>query len=458
MRVVSLNEAPVFLEMNIPSAITAEDNRGSKANAHVPHYEEVEGVKIYSDGQAFYNPAQKFNRDISVLVARHLLKDRSSAKILDAMSASGIRGIRYLKEIGSNVHVFFNDSNPKSASEIKKNIGLNGLLADSYTVLNDDCNSLMCSHTSYFDFVDIDPFGSCSLFIDNAIRAVKHNGVLAVTATDTAVLCSNESKCFAKYNTIIKKVPACHEQALRTVLSLISRTASKHGAGIEPLLSISVDFYVRIFVRIIKSKHAAKNSVTDNSLFMQCCCFNTKEIPLNKTTNVCSLCKVCGGTMKLCGPFWRHTMCNREFVQVLVQSCTDTRIAGMLNVIISELDVFGYFSINDMGRFAKCNALSMKKLVCAIANSGYDVSVTHCKLNSLKTNAPLGLLYSAMLKSDKKGSKTLALGDHEVVFDHNDKVMSILNPEFYRGTAFSHMGPMSRKRAYMPESRNCVDT
>lgn len=444
--------------MSSPPASTAEDNRGSKTSEHAPPYEEVEGVKICRDGQAFYNPAQKFNRDISVLVARHFLKDRSSAKILDAMSASGIRGIRYLKEVDSNVHVFFNDSNPKSVAEIKKNIGINGLREDSYTVLNEDCNSLMCSQASRFDFIDLDPFGSCSLFIDNAIRAVRHNGVLAVTSTDTAVLCSNESKCFAKYNTVIKKGPACHEQALRTVLSFISRAASRHGAGIEPLLSISVDFYVRLFVKIVKSKHTAKSSVTDNALFMLCSCFNSKEVPLNKRTEVCSLCEVCGETMKLCGPFWRRAMSNREFVQALAQNCTDTRIAGMLKVIMSELDVFGYFSINDMGRFAKCNALSMKKLVCAIANSGYDVSATHCKLNSLKTNAPLGLLYSAMLKSDKKDSKTLVLGDHEVVFEHNDKVLSILNPEFHRGTAFSHMGPMSRKRASMPESRNCADT
>lgn len=434
--------------MNSQPASATEDNKDRKANAHTSFYEEMEGVKICSNAQAFLNPAQKFNRDISVLVARHLLKDISGAKILDAMSASGIRGIRYLKEIDNNIHVFFNDFNPRSVAEIKKNIDLNGLNLGSYTVLNEDCNSLMCSHTSHFDFIDIDPFGSCSLFIDNAIRAVKHNGVLAVTATDTAVLCSNESKCFAKYNTVIKKGPTCHEQALRTVLSFISRTASKHSAGIEPLLSISVDFYVRLFVRVIKNKHTARSSVTDNSLFMLCSCFNTKEVPLNKNTSISSLCEVCNGTMKLCGPFWRHAMSNKKFVRALVHNCTDTRIVGMLNIITSELDVFGYFSINDMGRFAKCNALSMKKLVYAIANLGYNVSATHCKLNSLKTNAPLSLLYSAMLKNDKKENKTLVLGDHEVMFEHNDKVLSILNPEFYRGTAFSHMGPMSRKKAH----------
>lgn len=442
-------------DMSSSPASTNEASGDSKAVPPAPQYEEVEGVRVCSGGQAFYNPAQKFNRDISVLVAKHFLKGRDRVKLLDAMSASGIRGIRYLKELGGDVHVFFNDTNPRSVAEIEKNIGLNSLQAGSYTVLNEDCCSLMGAHASQFDVIDIDPFGSCSQFVDNAIRAVRHNGLLAVTATDTAVLCSNESKCFAKYNTVIKKGPACHEQALRTVLSFVSRTASRHGAGIEPLLSISVDFYVRLFIRVVKNNQAAKSSIVNNSLFMVCCCFNSREVPLNRKVGFSSVCEVCGGTMKLCGPFWRNGICNKEFVGALRGYGTDIRIAGILNIILSELDVFGYFSINDMGRFARCNVLSMKKLACAIANAGYEVSATHCKLNSLKTNAPLGLLYSAMLKSDRKDSELLKLGSHEIVFDHNDKVLSIKNPEFYRGTACSHMGPMPRKRASPVENQKC---
>ena len=42
-------------------------------------------------------------------------------------------------------------------------------------------------------------------------------------------------------------------QALRLVLNTISTSAARYGRYIEPLLSLSIDFYVRIFVRI----HAA---------------------------------------------------------------------------------------------------------------------------------------------------------------------------------------------------------
>lgn len=40
-----------------------------------------------------------------------------------------------------------------------------------------------------WDFVDVDPFGSCMPFLDAAIGAVRDHGVLAAAATDLAVLC-----------------------------------------------------------------------------------------------------------------------------------------------------------------------------------------------------------------------------------------------------------------------------
>lgn len=52
------------------------------------------------------------------------------------------------------------------------------------------------------------------------------------------------------------------EQALRLVLNSISVSAARYGRFIEPLLSLSIDFYVRIFVRIqtapVEVKKAAR--------------------------------------------------------------------------------------------------------------------------------------------------------------------------------------------------------
>ena len=51
-------------------------------------------------------------------------------------------------------------------------------------------------------------------------------------------------------------------KALRLVLNTITTSASRYGRYIEPLLSLSVDFYVRLFVRLhsapIEVKKAAR--------------------------------------------------------------------------------------------------------------------------------------------------------------------------------------------------------
>lgn len=47
--------------------------------------------------------------------------------------------------------------------------------------------------------VDLDPYGSPSIFLDSAIQAVADGGMLMCTATDMAVLCGgNGEVCYSK--------------------------------------------------------------------------------------------------------------------------------------------------------------------------------------------------------------------------------------------------------------------
>jgi tRNA (guanine26-N2/guanine27-N2)-dimethyltransferase len=51
-------------------------------------------------------------------------------------------------------------------------------------------------------------------------------------------------------------------QALRLVLHSMSTSASRYGRYIQPLLSLSIDFYVRIFVRVQSAAIEVKKSAT----------------------------------------------------------------------------------------------------------------------------------------------------------------------------------------------------
>lgn len=47
--------------------------------------------------------------------------------------------------------------------------------------------------------VDLDPYGTPSIFLDSAVQAVSEGGLLLCTATDMAVLCGNNAEvCYSK--------------------------------------------------------------------------------------------------------------------------------------------------------------------------------------------------------------------------------------------------------------------
>ena len=53
-----------------------------------------------------------------------------------------------------------------------------------------------------------------------------------------------------RYGSYALHTKYCHEQAVRIVLAAVERAAARHKRYITPVLSASVDFYVRAFVRV----------------------------------------------------------------------------------------------------------------------------------------------------------------------------------------------------------------
>ena len=91
-------------------------------------------------GVVFYNPVQQFNRDLSIAVINTFQKVYSEEKrngkqnlqdedakisILEALSASGLRSIRYAKEIGKVSKIVANDIDPNAVKLIEHNVEKN---------------------------------------------------------------------------------------------------------------------------------------------------------------------------------------------------------------------------------------------------------------------------------------------------------------------------------------------
>lgn len=274
------------------------------------------------DNEVFYNNAQIFNRDLSVLVARLVLKqkrDEDAAKlakkvarfeaareagkpihtphpaegvvvgsrILDALSASGMRAIRYAKELEGLALVLANDYDASAVESIRRNVEFNGLDASLVQACQADAALTMMLHREsgkQFDLVDLDPFGSPASFLDSAVQSVSEGGMLAVTCTDMAVLCGNHSEaCFGKYGTMPLRGKHCHEFALRMVLGCLQTHAARYKRYIVPMISCSIDFYVRLFVRVYTSPQEVKKSASKLSHVLQCVNCDSYELqPIGK--------------------------------------------------------------------------------------------------------------------------------------------------------------------------------
>ena len=196
-------------------------------------------------------------------------------RILEALAASGLRSMRYAREIPHVDHIITNDMDPAAAAAIALNAEFNGIDARLLQPCRADATLLMylCRDTTnHFDVVDLDPYGSASPFLDAALQSIADGGLLAVTCTDMQVLAGNghPDVCHAKYGGFPVRGGHVHEQALRLVLGAIEGVANRYRRSITPLLSISVDFYVRMFIRVDISPSEVNLSGLKLGSLLQC--------------------------------------------------------------------------------------------------------------------------------------------------------------------------------------------
>lgn len=194
--------------------------------------------------------------------------------ILEALSATGLRSIRYAKEVPGVNRIIANDLSRGAVTAIQKNIKHNEV-EHIVEASHADAMTLMYTSTTpekRFTVIDLDPYGSPIRFLDGAVQSLTDGGLLLVTATDMGVLAgsSTPEACYVKYGSVPLRSKACHEMALRILLRTIDTTANKYGRCIKPLLSVSVDFYIRVFVRIYYNPNGCKLSSSKASMVFQC--------------------------------------------------------------------------------------------------------------------------------------------------------------------------------------------
>ncbi len=342
----------------------------------------VEGrAKILTNG-IFYNPRMRFCRDLDVLLYSVLEAD----EYLDALAATGVRGIRAMLE--ANYRAVFNDINPKAVEVIRRNLNLNGLDAEIY---NTDANVLMRERR--FEHIDLDPFGSPSHFIDSACYSVKK--YLSVTATDTAALCGSATRSgLRKYAMFAVKTDVYHEIGLRALIGFIAREATKYEKVVEVAASWAKEHYYRVHLKIKKST-AGSADVYENIGYIFYCkrCFAKVVSPMNGECY--ERCR-CGERYIMIGPLWLNELKNKDVVKSMYKKA-DSTAKKFLERLCNELDIPTAYNIHDIARSLKVQSPKINAVIEMLKERGYKASKTHYSGFCIKTDADVNEIKEILL-------------------------------------------------------------
>lgn len=428
-----------------------------------------------SANQVFYNPVQEFNRDLTCAVLTEFARmqlaekgidivvpgERESKKVvvnlsdngddgdvpfpenaapssrrtvtvgescpeglrvLEGLAASGLRSIRFAKEVPGLQSVIANDFSSSAVELIKRNIKYNdveNLVTASYS----DARLLMYNRMAKqdrFDVIDLDPYGSPAMFLDAAVQSVCDGGLLCVTCTDMAVLAGNNGEtCYAKYGAMSLKSRFCHEMALRILLHALDLRSNCYQRYIVPLISISADFYIRVFVRVFTGQAKVKMSASKQTLVYNCVGCGTFHLQrmgraIAHGNNVkhsagCGPpvgmnCEFCRQRHQVGGPIWAEALHDKEFVQRVLSASernpkrfgTSERIEGMLSVVTEELDIPLYYTLDNLSSTIRCSTPGLLPFRSALLHAGYKVSLSHACQNAIKTDAPPSVIWDIM--------------------------------------------------------------
>lgn len=336
--------------------------------------------------------------------------------ILDALAATGLRSVRYLKEIPLVRHVTINDLEAAATEQALQNCQANGVDMDKVSIHTGDAVGFMYDKRSpvdNFDVIDLDPYGTASPFLDSAMQAISDGGLLNVTCTDMAVLCGSfPEKCFSLYGSVPLKAGYVHENALRILLHAMETAANRHKKHIVPWLSLSVDFYIRVFCRVYESPQEVKRSLLKRGMIYQshqCPSFYIQPVGTSSTTRrgnelnfygapvtVPPVCEATGGKLRLGGPIWTDPIHRQDIVDELLErmqpgsshaalSATRPRLMGILTALSEEVKSSPlYYCLPELCSALQCITPTTLEVQAALINGGYLVSQFHHNPTAIK--------------------------------------------------------------------------
>jgi len=359
--------------------------------SRLDRYKTSEREYVPSKAPVFFNPLMKTNRDLAIAFIRtvggiHGLK----LNIGDPLAGVGIRSIRALKETEWATEAFANDLSERAADLIAKNSELNGV-ESRITVSSLDANVFLAEHSkpgNRFGYVDIDPFGSPAPFLDNAVASVIHKGFLAVTATDTPVLCGiYPEKMRMAYDSYCTRLPFLKEVGIRVLIASVARAAARHEIGVRPLVCYGERNYLRAYFQVFRGRPKALHA-------MQRVGYvglhgDPPEWRAMSHQDLADPRSASSSSEAVCGPVWTGTYEDPQFIVRLrdfglgVSPQSDELIYKMSE---ERSEILGYYPHYLLAKACGGKALPIEEMLERLCRDGVMASRTLFDPNAIKAN------------------------------------------------------------------------
>jgi len=332
--------------------------------------------------EVFYNPEMRLCRDISTILLKVLNKNNDLFSVLDLTSATGARGIRYIKEAGIKEGVFV-DINKKACSLTKQNLRLNKLEAK---VINLPIHELQKKLKERFDVIDLDPFGTPVPYLDYVFNFVKDKSIVFVTATDTAVLFGAQPKaCLKNYGSYTLHNEFQNEIGTRILIYRILRSASEFNFGIKVLFSLAKRHYVRIAFQL--KKGAEEAYVSNKKVGYISYCYKCLERSYSKFGK-----ELCSKKHKLenAGPLWLGELFDKKLAkeaEKIARKQQNKEAEKIFSIASEELEIPFYYNLHYIAKKQKVKLLKNEEIINKLIEKGFKATRTIFCPYGIKTNA-----------------------------------------------------------------------
>ncbi len=338
---------------------------------------EIPSGSVHAGMEVFYNPIMASNRNISILLLNSL--PNKNMKIADALAGSGIRSLRFLKELkpGKIKELHINDQKENFPAVFEGNLKLNKIKSNKIKVHSEDA-SLFLLHGTGFDYIDLDPFGSPNPFLAAAVARISRNGVLAVTATDTAALTGTYFKVTKrKYWSTPLKNYLMHEIGLRILIRKVQLQGMQFDKALIPILSYHKEHYFRAYFVSARGKELCDEIIKQHKYLLFCHkCLNFELSNFN-----CGKCS-CGNNFVFAGPLWSGKLFDSKLVAKMAKENPFPEEQKFLDLLKEEstIDVPGFYDLHALAHVYKSNPPQME-----IALKKLKAARTHFSPNGIKS-------------------------------------------------------------------------